>query len=126
MDRNSTIGLVLIGLIITVFSVMNQPSEAEIKAAQKKEAAAAAQKAEKKQNKAAKVATSSTATSASNASQVVKKGELTTIENNELRIELNSKGGMLPNLYLSNVIDRFCFARSIFSLSKFTNSKYVV
>jgi len=36
MDRNSTIGLVLIGLIITVFSVMNQPSEAEIKAAQKK------------------------------------------------------------------------------------------
>ena len=33
MDRNSTIGLVLIGLIITVFSVMNQPSEAEIKAA---------------------------------------------------------------------------------------------
>ena len=38
MDRNSTIGLVLIGLIITVFSVMNQPSEAEIKAAQKKEA----------------------------------------------------------------------------------------
>ena len=41
MDRNSTIGLVLIGLIITVFSVMNQPSEAELKAAQKKEAAAA-------------------------------------------------------------------------------------
>ncbi|MFN5652305.1 MAG: hypothetical protein ACK465_01645, partial [Flavobacteriia bacterium] len=52
MDRNSTIGLVLIGLIITVFSVMNQPSEAEIKAAQKKEAAAA-QKTEKK-SKAAK------------------------------------------------------------------------
>ena len=102
MDRNSTIGLVLIGLIITVFSVMNQPSEAEIKAAQKKEAAAAAQKAEKKQNKAAKVATSSTATSASNASQVVKKGELTTIENNELRIELNSKGGMLAGVYLKS------------------------
>ena len=47
MDRNSTIGLVLIGLIITVFSVMNQPSESELKAAQNKEAAAA-QKAEKK------------------------------------------------------------------------------
>ena len=48
MDRNSTIGLVLIGLIITVFSVMNQPSEADIKAAQKKEAAAA-KKADKKE-----------------------------------------------------------------------------
>jgi YidC/Oxa1 family membrane protein insertase len=102
MDRNSTIGLVLIGLIITVFSVMNQPSEAEIKAAQKKEAAAAAKKAEKKQNKTAKTATTSASTTANNSSQVVKKGELTTIENNELRIELNSKGGMLAGVYLKS------------------------
>jgi YidC/Oxa1 family membrane protein insertase len=50
MDRNSTIGLVLIGLIITVFSVMNQPSEAEIKAAQQKEAKAARKKAVKKES----------------------------------------------------------------------------
>ena len=102
MDRNSTIGLVLIGLIITVFSVMNQPSEAEIKAEQKKEAAAAAKKAEKKQNKAAQATTTATSTSVNNSSQVVKKGELTTIENNELRIELNSKGGMLAGVYLKS------------------------
>ena len=58
MDRNSTIGLVLIGLIITVFSVMNQPSEAEIKAAQKKEAtqqkAAASKVKAKKEGKKGK------------------------------------------------------------------------
>ena len=100
MDRNSTIGLVLIGLIITVFSVMNQPSEAEIKAAQKKEAAAA-QKAEKKDNKTKK-ATTTAAQANGTASQVVQKGAITTIENKELRIELNSKGGMLAGVYLKS------------------------
>lgn len=98
MDRNSTIGLVLIGLIITVFSVMNQPSEAEIKAAQKKEAAAA-QKAEKKSN-TAKKSVANTVRNTSNSSAIVAKGEITTLENNELRIELNSKGGMLAGVYL--------------------------
>jgi YidC/Oxa1 family membrane protein insertase len=98
MDRNSTIGLVLIGLIITVFSVMNQPSEAEIKAAQKKEAAAA-QKAEKTTNSAKKTVTNS-AQNTSHSSTIVAKGEITTIENKELRIELNSKGGMLAGVYL--------------------------
>jgi len=77
MDRNSTIGLVLIGLIITVFSVMNQPSEAELKAAQKKEAAAA-QKADKKDKQAKTVAKTPSQSNANNASQVVKKGEITT------------------------------------------------
>jgi YidC/Oxa1 family membrane protein insertase len=100
MDRNSTIGLVLIGLIITVFSVMNQPSEAEVKAAQKKETAAA-QKAEKKSN-AAKKSVANTARTKSNSSTIVAKGEITTIENKELRIELNSKGGMLAGVYLKS------------------------
>ena len=98
MDRNSTIGLVLIGLIITVFSVMNQHSEAEIKAAQKKEAAAA-QKTEKK-SKAAKKSGASLEPNTTNASAIVAKGEITTLENENLRIELNSKGGMLAGVYL--------------------------
>ncbi|MEY3087303.1 MAG: hypothetical protein RLZ93_1228 [Bacteroidota bacterium] len=98
MDRNSTIGLVLIGLIITVFSVMNQPSEAEIKAAQKREAAAA-QKTEKK-SKAAKKSGASLEPNTTNASAIVAKGEITTLENENLRIELNSKGGMLAGVYL--------------------------
>lgn len=98
MDRNSTIGLVLIGLIITVFSVMNQPSEAEIKAAQKKEAAAA-QKTEKK-SKTAKKSGASLEPNTTNASAIVAKGEITTLENENLRIELNSKGGMLAGVYL--------------------------
>jgi hypothetical protein len=35
MDRNSVIGLVLIGLILSVFAIMNQPSEEEIKKQEK-------------------------------------------------------------------------------------------
>jgi len=100
MDRNSTIGLVLIGLIITVFSVMNQPSEAKIKAAQKKEAAPS-QKADQK-NKPSTNKSNTRSNASSAASQVVQKGELSVIENKELRIELNSKGGQLAGVYLKS------------------------
>jgi hypothetical protein len=31
MDRNTTIGLVLLGLILTVFSIINQPSKEDVK-----------------------------------------------------------------------------------------------
>ena len=36
MDRNTIIGLVLIGVVLTTFAVLNQPSEEEIKAAKEK------------------------------------------------------------------------------------------
>ncbi len=100
MDRNSTIGLVLIGLIITVFSVMNQPSEAKIKAAQKREATPS-QKADQK-NKPSTNKSNTRSNAPSAASQVVQKGELSVIENKELRIELNSKGGQLAGVYLKS------------------------
>lgn len=101
MDRNSTIGLVLIGLIITVFSVMNQPSEAEIKAAQKKEAAAAQKaKKQKTENKVVKQNQTSSTSVAQTAS--TQKETISTLENDELRIELNSKGGILAGVYLKN------------------------
>ena len=36
MDRNTLTGLVLIGLLLTVFTIINKPSEAELKAKQEK------------------------------------------------------------------------------------------
>ena len=39
MDRNTITGLVLIGLILTVFSIINRPSEEEIKKQQKEQVA---------------------------------------------------------------------------------------
>ena len=38
MDRNTTIGLILIGLILTLFTVINQPSNEEIAKAKKEQA----------------------------------------------------------------------------------------
>lgn len=98
MDRNSTIGLVLIGLIITVFSVMNQPSEAEIKAAQKKEANVARKKSVKKENAVQPLPAKTPAA----VSRIAAKESITKIENDELRIELNNKGGMVAGVYLKN------------------------
>jgi hypothetical protein len=37
MDRNTVIGLVLIGLILSVFTIFNQPSEEEIKQRRRKQ-----------------------------------------------------------------------------------------
>jgi len=48
MDRNTVIGLVLIGIILSVFTIVNQPSEEEIKEQQKKELALKAKEDAKK------------------------------------------------------------------------------
>jgi YidC/Oxa1 family membrane protein insertase len=55
MDRNTVIGLVLIGLILSVFTFFNQPSEEEIrKRKQEVEMAKNAEKKEKAQKSADK------------------------------------------------------------------------
>ena len=36
MDRNTVFGLVIIGLILSVFTIYNQPSDAEIQAEKEK------------------------------------------------------------------------------------------
>lgn len=59
MDRNTVIGLVLIGVILSVFTIFNQPSEAEIK---KQQAEVALQKAKEAQRNTQKKAAAKTAT----------------------------------------------------------------
>ena len=49
MDKNTLTGLVLIGLLLTLFTVFNRPSEEEIKERQKTELAK--QKKSKEKNK---------------------------------------------------------------------------
>ena len=74
MDRNTVIGLVLIGVILSVFTIVNQPSDAEIKkeqkelALQKKQAKEAA-KADAVQAKKSKKVTTSTSISTPNLKQ---------------------------------------------------------
>ena len=104
MDRNSTIGLVLIGLIITIFSVMNQPSKKETKTTDKKESSTT-----NNREKSSSVATSEKAKgndenkpTKSNQKFVLAKDKFTSIENDELRLEFNSKGGILAAVFLKN------------------------
>jgi len=99
MDRNSTIGLVLIGLIITVFSVMNQPSKDELKAAQKKEAQAK-EKNKEQEVKKTKKGKQASLNQAATRPTPIKEEVLTTLENEDFRVELNSKGGMIAGVYL--------------------------
>ena len=54
MDKNTTIGLIIIGVILSVFSIFNQPSEAEIKQQEKKIALQKNKEAEAKKNKSDK------------------------------------------------------------------------
>lgn len=56
MDRNSVIGLVLIAVILVVFSILNAPTEAEMKAQQQKEAKEdSIRKVQKKENDAKQI-----------------------------------------------------------------------
>ncbi|MEN9401043.1 MAG: hypothetical protein RL632_2146 [Bacteroidota bacterium] len=106
MDRNTTIGLIIIGVILSVFSIFNQPSEAEIKkqekqiALQKKKEAEAKKK--DKEVKSTKKDGKSDAKDSSKSTSVKKevKAELTRLENDKLIIDFSSKGGMVAAVYL--------------------------
>ena len=103
MDRNSVIGLVLIGLILSVFAIMNQPSEEEIKK-QEKEIALQEKKekeAEKKKTVEAKK-TASEVQSGNNVSKplVAKKAELIRLENDKMIIDFSTKGGKVAAVRL--------------------------
>jgi YidC/Oxa1 family membrane protein insertase len=104
MDRNTTIGLIIIGVILSVFSIFNQPSEAEIKKQEKEIALQKKKEAEaKKKEKEAKSVKKDKMSDASTKETSVKKevkAELTRLENDKLIIDFSSKGGMVAAVYL--------------------------
>ena len=114
MDRNTLTGLVLIGLILTVFSIFNQPSDEDIKKKAKTEQLnAKAKEASKKESaKAADIKTN-----AKEKKQIKEhldesvKGEIITLENDKLIIDFNTKGGLVAAVYLKNYKSYFDFAK---------------
>jgi YidC/Oxa1 family membrane protein insertase len=97
MDRNSIIGLVLIGLILSVFAIMNQPTEAEIK---KQEKEIALQSKREKESSAKKDADKKDAKVALSKTKKVieppiKKEAFIRLENEKLIIDLSTKGGIV-------------------------------
>ena len=112
MDKNTTIGLIIIGVILSVFSIFNQPSEAEIKQQEKKIALQKNKEAEAKKNKSDKNSDnkSSDGQSKNDKGQKISakestvqkevKGELVRLENDKLIIDFSTKGGMVAAVYL--------------------------
>ncbi len=103
MDKKSIIGLVLIGLILSVFTIVNQPT-AEEKAKLAKEAA----KKEAKADVKAKVADVKEVKASKNATVqekhvnplVIEKGELVRLENEKLIVDFSTQGGKVAAVYL--------------------------
>jgi YidC/Oxa1 family membrane protein insertase len=113
MDRNSLIGLVLIGLILSVFAIINQPTEEELRKQEqeladtrKKELEAASKEKEtvKKQSK-------STLKNGASVQTVVSKEEFIRLENNKLIVEISTKGGKVSSVWLKEFESYKDFAR---------------
>jgi YidC/Oxa1 family membrane protein insertase len=112
MDRNTTIGLVFLGLILTVFSVINQPSKSDLK---KKKSA----KTELKENKEPKkdktiVVDKNTGNDTPEPKKLVQtetKGELIRLENDKLIVDFNTKGGLVSAVYLKEYKSYTDFAK---------------
>jgi YidC/Oxa1 family membrane protein insertase len=105
MERNTVVGIVLLGLLLTVYTLVNQPTDEEIKSAQQKELAiqknqalAAKKAAITKQNALPKTLVSDSTDTI--AKPIVKKEETLKIENTKLAIDLSTKGGQIEAVYL--------------------------
>jgi YidC/Oxa1 family membrane protein insertase len=103
MDRNTTIGLILIGLVLTIFTVINQPSQEDIKKAKE------AQKKEKAETKPPKEANEGKKENAkpiqknpaSTAPIIAQKEvKVVTLENENIKVQLSSLGAQLNAVYL--------------------------
>ncbi len=101
MDRNTVIGLVMIGLILSVFTIFNQPSEEEIKEQQK-----TAQEAEKKAKSKKDATAPSSQAAKKETSQPIAKASveesIVRLENDLLSIDFSNIGGKVAAVYLKN------------------------
>ena len=118
MDKNTIIGLVMIGIILSVFTIFNKPSEEEIKAEKAKielqqELREIAQKEDSirliKNNEASNLDTTQDASIATNDSDEVDpksttskelKGKIIRLENEKLIVDFNTKGGQIAAVQL--------------------------
>jgi YidC/Oxa1 family membrane protein insertase len=104
MERNTVVGIVLLGLLLTVYTIVNQPTDEEIKVQQQKELAIKKQQAEAaKKSALAKERTTSKETIKDSTDTIQKpilKAETVRIESAKLAIDLSTKGGQIDAVYL--------------------------
>lgn len=107
MERNTVIGIILLGLLLTVFTIVNQPTEEELKEQQKKELALKQKQAEEVKKQATKQKTDSKPTqipvkkdSLDTIKTVKQIEEILTLENEKLRFTISTKSGGIESVFL--------------------------
>ena len=107
MERNTVIGIILLGLLLTVFTIVNQPSEEELKEQQKKELALKQKQAAEAKKQASKPKVESKPTqvpikkdSLDTIKTVVQTEEILILENEKLRFNISTKGGGIESVFL--------------------------
>jgi YidC/Oxa1 family membrane protein insertase len=102
MDKKTVYGLVLMGLILTVFSIFNQPSAEERK--KQAEQAKIEQAKAKEKTDAKKVAKITKAVKSKSKKSVttlvLDKGEIVRLENEKIIVDFSTKGGKISAVYL--------------------------
>jgi YidC/Oxa1 family membrane protein insertase len=103
MERNTVIGIIFLGLLLTVFTIVNQPSEEELKEQQKRELALKQKQAENAKKQASKTKVVDKVVkkdSTDTIKQIVQKEEILVIENEKLRFNISTKGGIIESVFL--------------------------
>ena len=122
MDRNTLTGLVLIGLLLTVFTIINKPSEEEIKK-QEAEIAKAKENAQvkKQENESALINSSSSTGNIPEvdtlqnipAQQNVVLDSVFTRETDQFRIDFSTKGGQISAMFLNKYKSYDSYSREL-------------
>lgn len=107
MDKNTIIGLVLIGTILSVFMIFNQPTKEELVAREKEQKALAEEKqkiAAEQKKLEAKEKSKAPELDSSKVSAAPKKVELKDslvyMENDKYKVAFNTKGGIVAGVWL--------------------------
>jgi YidC/Oxa1 family membrane protein insertase len=114
MDKNTVIGLGIIGVILVTFTLLNKPNEAELKAQQEKEKkelalekekekeADEAEKISEKSKDNSNIKTSKTEEISKKESKAVEvKEEIIRLESDKLLVDISTKGGVVSAVYLN-------------------------
>lgn len=110
MDRNTLTGLVLIGLLLTVFTIINKPSEEELKQQEAEIAKAKEAKAKSKEKDAVTIDTAKSSNENLDLDEqqntAEKKTELAdslfTRKTDKFTVDFSTKGGQISALYLND------------------------
>jgi YidC/Oxa1 family membrane protein insertase len=103
MDKNTVIGLGLIGVILATFTYLNKPTEEELKA-QKAKQEIALQQEKKELDKEAKKIYNTKESSPNVANSKTEKAnqsaEIFRLQSNKLVVDLNTRGGIISSVFL--------------------------